>query len=373
MKQGFMLIELIIATLIASMVAAILLAALAQSNRFMTIVDNLVDTSVRVGVASHQLEKDLMGAFIPVQAKPLDTPAGQALGASGADASSAQGNKQTEKKGVAQELSEQKGAGSTPKAKIIEKIFYSTNKNGQFDTLTFITNNPLVVYVGQDVGTVKPKVVRVQYTLKPEADKKNSFALFRQESNELDLEQYKNVTAYELIGGIRSCNMTFTACIEKKQEEAKASAEKTPEKPKVEYEYKTQNEWVSEQKKESSFANATQNGADKKEKEEFPRIPYSVEIKMILWDLQDKREREFTIVCQIPTDFAEPEESPEPEKKPQQDNKKEDKAAQDKNKEQQQTAQHVQTESTQYQVIAVNDVEKWIAQLGNITKNLTRM
>ncbi|HLJ30866.1 MAG TPA: hypothetical protein VKU36_00360, partial [Candidatus Babeliales bacterium] len=286
MKQGFMLIELIIATLIASMVAAILLAALAQSNRFMTIVDNLVDTSVRVGVASHQLEKDLMGAFIPVQAKEEESF--HKLGASGADASSAQGNKQTEKKGVAQELSEQKGAGSTPKAKIIEKIFYSTNKNGQFDTLTFITNNPLVVYVGQDVGTVKPKVVRVQYTLKPEADKKNSFALFRQESNELDLEQYKNVTAYELIGGIRSCNMTFTARIPVSappSREASEGSRKASEKEEIKYEYKTQNEWVSEQKKESSFANATQNGADKKEKEEFPRIPYSVEIKMILWDL----------------------------------------------------------------------------------------
>ena len=363
-KQGFMLIELIIATLIASMVAAILLAALAQSNRFMTIVDNLVDTSVRVGVASHQLEKDLMGAFIPVSSFVKTSEDKQAKG----EQKSSEKKEQESPKGTENALQKKE-------AKVIEKIFYSTNKNGQFDTLTFITNNPLVVYVGQDVGTVKPKVVRVQYSLKPEADKKNSFALFRQESNELDLEQYKNVTAYELIGGIRSCNMTFTARIPVSappSREASEGSRKASEKEEIKYEYKTQNEWVSEQKKESSFANATQNGADKKEKEEFPRIPYSVEIKMILWDLQDKREREFTIVCQIPTDFAEPEESPEPEKKPQQDNKKEDKAAQDENKEQQ-TAQHVQTESTQYQVIAVNDVEKWIAQLGNITKNLTRM
>ena len=80
------------------------------------------------------------------------------------------------------------------KPKPIEKIFYSTNKDGILEMLTFVTNNPLVVYVGKDVGEVKPKVVRVQYSLKPEADKKNSYTLFRQESMELDLEKFKNVT-----------------------------------------------------------------------------------------------------------------------------------------------------------------------------------
>lgn len=68
-KQGFMLIELIVATLIASMVAGILLTALAQGNRFQLAIDNMIDTSLRFAVVSNQLEKDLMGAFIPVQAE----------------------------------------------------------------------------------------------------------------------------------------------------------------------------------------------------------------------------------------------------------------------------------------------------------------
>ena len=184
-----------------------------------------------------------------------------------------------EQKEVAQKTSEKKAP------KPIEKIFYSTNKNGQLDTLTFITNNPLVVYVGKDVGVVKPKVVRVQYSLKPEAEKKNSYALLRQESTELDVENYKNVTAYEVIGGIKSCIMTFTARFIKKDEKA--------EDAKILYEYKTQNDWVSEQKKEEG-----------KEKIEFPRVPYNVEMKLILWDKQDKKEKEFTIICEIPTDFS---------------------------------------------------------------------
>lgn len=278
MKYGFVLIELIVATLIASMVAGILLTALAQGNRFQTVVDNVVDTSMRIGIISNQLEKDLMGAFIPTQALL----------------------KEEEKKEPTQpadkkDSAEQKGA-EKKEPKPIEKIFYSTNKDGKLSTLTFITNNPLVVYVGKDVGVVKPKVVRVQYTLKPEPDSKNSYALFRQESMELDLEQYKNVREYEVISGIKNCTVSFTARIEKKEEKPAADNEKaSQEKPKISYEYKTLNEWVSEQKKDSD-----------KEKEPFPRIPYSVEIKIALWDKQDKRDKEFTLVCIIPVDFTEP-------------------------------------------------------------------
>lgn len=292
MKHGFMLIELIVATLIATMVSAILLAALAQSNRYQTIVDNLVDMSTRIGVVSNQLEKDLMGSFIPTQAQEKESfsPASSSAKATEDKSVGKQAEESTE--------SDQKES-VEKKVKPIEKIFYSTNKEGKFDTLTFITNNPLVVYVGKDVGQAKSKVVRVQYSLRPEEGKKDSYALFRQESMELDLEKYKDVRAYEVIGGIKNCTMTFTARIAKKPEK---QAESTQAKPKLEYEYKVLNEWMSEQKKEAD-----------KEKSEFPRIPYSVEIKLVLWDNQDKKEKDFTIVCNIPTDFSAPKKE---EKKP---------------------------------------------------------
>jgi hypothetical protein len=288
MKPGFMLIELIVASLVASMVAVLLLAALSQSNRFQMIDDNMIDISTRVAVISNQLEKDIMGAFICASSfvKTPEDKQKDGKESSGEDkkapSSSAKATADTSK-----------DVKETPKP--IEKIFYSANKNGQLDTLTFVTNNPLVVYVGTDVGVVKPKVVRVQYTLKPEADKKDSYALFRQESMELDLEKYKNVTAYEVIGGIKRCTMTFTAKIKKESAEASAAAgsANASENQKISYEYKILNEWVSEQKKEEG-----------KEKSEFPRIPFSVEMKLILWDLQEKKEKEFTLVCEIPTDFS---------------------------------------------------------------------
>ena len=296
MKYGFALIELIVATLIASMVAGILLAALSQGNRFQLIIDNTIDFSSRISIVTHQLEKDLSGAFIPTQAEPQKDQKKEESPAEETEDQQQQEKKPTEKK----EEAGQKGA-EKKEQKPIEKIFYSINKSGKFDTLTFITNNPLEVYVGKDVGVVKPKVVRVQYSLKPEAGKKDSYALFRQESMELDLEKYKDVRAYEVIGGIKECTVKFIARIPKKNEK---QDQKAAEK-KVEYEYKTLTEWVSERKKD----------AEQKEKEEFPRIPYNVEITLVLWNMQDTREETYTIVCQIPIDFTEPkkEEKKQPE------------------------------------------------------------
>lgn len=329
MKQGFMLIELIVATLIASMVATVLLTSLSQGSRFQTVIDNLVDTSMRIGVVSNQLEKDLMGAFIPVQAQE-DVDA----------VKSGQQKEPADKKNAVDEKTAEK-----QKPKPIEKIFYSTNKDGKLDTLTFITNNPLVVYVGKDVGELKPKVVRVQYSLKPEADKKDSYALFRQESMELDLEQYKNVRAYEVVGGIKNCTVVFTARIEKKEEQAKDSQAQ----PKISYEYKTLNDWVSEQQQETD-----------KEKAPFPRIPYSIEMKIALWDNQDKREKEFTIVCQIPVDFT----APKKEEKKQPEQPKKDETPADKNKQQ----AHNKQQPKGQEVVVFNGIQTTADKLEDLKK-----
>ncbi|HEX4069265.1 MAG TPA: hypothetical protein VHX42_04150, partial [Candidatus Babeliales bacterium] len=224
--------------------------------------------------------------------------------------------------------------------------------------------NPLVVYVGKDVGVVKPKVVRVQYTLKPETEKKDSYALFRQEGMELNLENYKNVTPYEVIGGIKKCTVTFTARIAKEPEKQQFP-ETNPAK--VLYEYKTLNEWVSEQKKDES----------KEKKEEFPRIPYSVEMKLILWDKQEKKEKSFTIVCEIPTDFSPIKEH---DKKELEKPKKEDKTAEQPAAEGIPPATLGQTTSTTREIIRVVDgsgkvlfeAEKTDATMNEVKKRFGR-
>jgi hypothetical protein len=173
----------------------------------------------------------------------------------------------------------------------------------------------LTVYVGKDVGVVKPKVVRVQYSLKLKEEKGDTYSLMRQESTELDLAQYKNVKSYELIGGIKECTVTFTARVEKKEKKPKgeqpkgdqqkaAPAGKAPaQKKKVVYEYKTSKEWVSEPQKEG----------DKKEEELLPRIPHSIEIKLVLWDMTHKKHEDYLLFFEIPTDTTMPKQEPKKE------------------------------------------------------------
>jgi prepilin-type N-terminal cleavage/methylation domain-containing protein len=307
-RYGFVLIELIVATLIASILSGVLLTALSQSARVQASVDNTINISERIGIVVGQLEKDLAGAFVPSSAEASDSAKATSDTTAGMpdDKGSVEKTSDTQSssaKATADKKTEEKVT-QKKEPKKIEKIFYATNKDGMLDTLTFVTNNPLVVFVGKDVGVVKPKMVRVQYTLKPDPDNKESFILFRQEGNELDLAEYKNVRPYEVIGGIKKLSVSYTARLEKKEESAsaKASADTKKEKPKKLYEYKVQPEWVSEQKKDAN-KDTTKDG-DKKE-QEFPRIPHSVEFKMTLWDKANNKDKEFTFVCAIPVDSIE--------------------------------------------------------------------
>lgn len=352
MKYGFMLIELIVATLIASVIGTLLLTALSQETRFQQVIDMMVDTSLRVGIAGNQLEKDFMGAFIPMQARLKEEQDKDENEPADKNKKTAETKKEDTSKKEAPKAEPKKEKVKKPAEKPLEKIFYGTTKEGHLDTLTFVTNNPLTVFVGKDVGVVKPKVVRVQYLLKPENEKEknSSFVLIRQESTELDLAKYTNVKSYELIGGIKECTVTYTARIKKEepkaqQAPAQAGAEKTAgkqqtenvasaQKPKVEYEYKVLKEWVSEQKEEGA------KGSNQEEAKKFPRIPYMIEIKMTLWNMQRNKTEDFVFMFELPIDPSvekKEKEKKEPEKQPEKETKDKD-ASGDKNTEQQKLA-----------------------------------
>jgi hypothetical protein len=312
MKHGFMLIELIIVTLIASMIGTLLLTALSQGARFQKTVDVMVDMSLRIGIFSNQFEKDFTGAFIPMQARLKEEK-------EEADETETKKEGAATKNEKSVDATPEKEVAKKPAEKPLEKIFYGTTKENHLDTLTFVTNNPLTVFVGKDVGVVKPKIVRVQYTLKREneKDKESPFVLMRQESNELDLAKYTNVRAYELLSGIKECIITYIARIEKEDEKEKQAAATTTkgapekqtakqEKPKIQYEYKLLKEWQSEPKDKTQ--------AEKKEETNFPRIPYMIEIKMTLWDIQRTKTEDFVFTYQLPIDIS-PGKEKEPEKK----------------------------------------------------------
>lgn len=239
MKKGFILIELLIATLIAGMISILLLTALQQTNKFQSVIDNNIDIYTRATIFHHQLEKDITGAFVP---------------------------------DYKQSISSKKKQKKSP----IDHIFYGVNRDKQFDILTFITTNPLVVYWGKKTGSLKPRVVRVIYRLQSENEKKNSYILLRQEGSKLSFKSYeknnpKAPRSYQLINGIKNLSITYTV------------VEKSEKIDKKQPSYKTVNEWDWPQK----------NQQNKKGK---PPLPQFITVNLVLWDNDYKRDISFTFI-----------------------------------------------------------------------------
>jgi len=260
MKNGFVLIELLIATLITSMISLLLLTALQQINKFQAVIDDTIAIYTRAAIFHHQLEKDIMGAFIPIQAYKQQHPPN---------------NKKEEKPPL-------------------DQVFYSSNQDKKLGTLTFITTNPLAVYWGVKTGSARPRVARIVYKLRPDDKNKESFTLFRQEGNELAFSHYKKDNpkaprAYQLIDGIKDLSVTYT--IVEKQKEAD---KKQPT-------YKTVTTWNWPQK----------DSQDKKEKEPLPQF---ITINLVLWDNNYKRDISFTFTFALLIE-AKKEKSPQSQQK----------------------------------------------------------
>jgi len=387
MKHGFTLLELIVGTLVASMIGSLLLTALYQSSRVQRSVNALFDTSLRVGLVSYQLEQDLCGAFIPTQARIKDGAQDEEQQESAAQKNDAK--KVDNKKENDQANGASKEKKSKPAEKPIEKIFYSINKGPVFESMTFITNNPLVVYVGKDVGTVKPKLVRVQYQLKVDEtrEQKDSFILFRQESNDIDLAKYGSPRSYELIRGIKDMSITYTARIEKKEQQKQAAPQQEKQKAPTEdtykkgasekeakvqkkeekkvkvYEYKNSKEWSSERSKDGT--------PSKEDEQEMPRIPYHVEIALSLWNAHHSKAEDFILSYEIPVDMSPVDEQAENDESAQstqtQKNKdqKEDTASNTEDMKQVDKNKQARNEKNElYETVAVS--------IGNLTKILSK-
>jgi len=191
MKSGFTLIELVLVLFIGSMLSTSLYMSFSLISKMVQRGNAQVRSDVGFGLVSNQLEKDLMGAFLPIM-------------------STAAPDKPTE--ATAKESTEQaakKTAPAKPATNKLERAFYCTvGADGNFGVLSFVTNNPLQVYSAERSGAEKPRVARVSYKLVPEKDKK-TFALMRYESFELEYKAFESSTirGYEIAQSIQSCKI----------------------------------------------------------------------------------------------------------------------------------------------------------------------
>ena len=206
MKAGFTLIELVLAFAFSSILLTLLFTSFNQINRTVVTTEDLIEMNTRLNLFQNQFQKDISGAFVPVQGLP-------------------------EKKEEApkNDIEQKKEKPPTPtkdkkeKPKPLKEVFYSANKSDQLNELTFISNNPVRVYEYAKNTPPKPRIVRVVYRLIADKDKKGSYKLMRQEGTQLDFASYKPnaskpIRAFELVENIKSFNIEYQAPIPKKEE-----------------------------------------------------------------------------------------------------------------------------------------------------------
>lgn len=258
MKQisGFILIEILIASLIASIIGGALFLSFFQTNNTAKSIDNIIDVHEKIGLVVYQMEHDISGAFIPAQPPQPEK-------------NKKPETKEQPSKPLAQELAASEQSTVAKKQfKKITHIFYGVNKDGMLDTLTFITNNPMQIYWSARAGKAKPMVARVVYRLVPEPPSKRSknpsYVLTRQEDYNLYFDSYKPdasspIRAYELIGGIKNMSIKYGAQVPTKSEkEATTSKGAETKKAKPETTFQTFDEWNIEKEQNETEKKAGQ-------------------------------------------------------------------------------------------------------------------
>ena len=303
-RQGFTLIEVLIAIAITGLMSAVLFSALLQINTSINVTESLMAVNEKAGRLQQLFEHDLAGATTLLDNEP---PKQQTKDLKATT---------TPESGQSAEKSPEEKSTTPQEKKIIKKIFYSTTKGNQLGTLTFVSNNPLLGFWSAQSGTfqagkAKPCLVRITYELAEDSQRPGSYILTRQESVPLQFDQ-RSGQAYEVLDGIKSLSFKYTSKTIKKSEEQESKEEtKKPEEQKNKKEQPQQQPkeqivltsdlptWNSdEQSEEAKKSEGTKQPA----KEKKSPLPVFVDIEAILWDDTQQREYSFVFTIEIITD-----------------------------------------------------------------------
>lgn len=303
-KPGFTLVEILLASAIATVLSGLLFVVVSQLSSSIPVIDRRADTYEKASIVNAQLERDLSGV-----SAPNEFYARQKLGAKDKpqEQSSSEQKKGEEQKKSAEDKKAKETAesSSTDEAakKPLEKIFYSTNKDGMFEQVSFITTNPLQIYWGGKAGSAKPRVARVLYKLQeeknPRKNAKKSYRLVRQESPMLDWDQFKSneaIKEYTLASNIRSMQVEYSAVLlpqEKGKEEKPAETDKAKGPAKKEIE------------KKKDWSGKVEDDTQKDKPKRLPLAPQLAQIDIVFWDEKQQRSTPFSFTIRIPSELEE--------------------------------------------------------------------
>jgi len=301
--SAFTLLELVISIAIAAILSLSLTMLLNQSYASQKKLETLTALYERAALLFTQLERDLMGATIPIEnILALETSSSASSYAEAtadkkatADRAEKKGEKKTEPAPSSADKKEE------PVYKPFDRVFYYKRANNQL-FFSWITHNPLQLYWGSGVGVARPRIARVMYRLEQDPADKTLFKLLRSEGFDLTYAPYEKHSeqkykGYALVEGIKSLKITCVAVIQKKES---SSASATADKQKKEQqppqtEVKTADTWEWPLPKDDS------KKTDEKKTEELPPLPQGVRIELVLWDEATEREVTFEYGIYIPS------------------------------------------------------------------------
>jgi len=199
-RQGFSLVEVLIATAVAALLSVIVSGALWQAQRVSATVERRMDLQSEIFILKRQLAHDISGASVPLQyfARVQE-----------------QKNKKGAEPSAQSNTASQAPMQKTAKKEIppLSKLFVIKFEQGM-PTISLITNNPLTVFVSESVGTVKPKIMRVRYTFQPSQEQSKpgvtSYKLVREEFP-LDQEQGRAYVLADRITSVKISAIVFEA------------------------------------------------------------------------------------------------------------------------------------------------------------------
>lgn len=197
----------------------------------------------------------------------------------------------------------------TAEKKKTSQYFYSVNKDKHLDILTFVTTNAL-----QSYGAVQSRFVRIVYQMEDDPAHVGMFRLMRKEiimpTENIDEQSLKPGKFYELVGGIKTLEMTYQL-VDKVELEKSTKAvdvgdkqEKGGKKPII----RAVKQWVSDNKSSSAKAPADKKAmtdadasADEAEDLGGAAVPKFVEMKIVFGATDKQLEKEYKLEFYIPS------------------------------------------------------------------------
>lgn len=296
MKPGFSALELIMAMAISAIIMTTVLEIYHQITRNMVRVDRFVFEDTQLLVLKNRFSKDIAGlSAIWFSQAELD-------------------------KKIASK--EKKALEPDKDKRQTSPTFYSINKQGRLEQITFVTTSAL-----QSYGATQDRFVRVVYQVEEDAAHVGLFRLMRKEiafpTEHIDEQALKGGTFYELVSGIKSISMTYQLVDkvqlrllghDKQADVAKdgTPAEKSTEKQPI---LRSVKQWAPQipQAKDDQksvkkpaddpdlFGADDEQAAEKEESIKGVAAPTFIEMKIVFGATDKQLEKEYTLVFYVPT------------------------------------------------------------------------